>query len=81
MYACDKGSKRAKVRHKLGNGMLIPKLMDYKGLMKFIKSIDIGRVRPLLYESITDDNDPDVVSQIGKTISGCSIDLEERLIQ
>lgn len=76
MYKTGVDSK--KERCKLANGVLLPKLLPYKDLMKFIKSIDIGVLKPIPQaEQIVNQDDPNVTDQV----SGCFLDLEARLLQ
>lgn len=72
-----------KVRAKLGNDVLIPKLVGYKDLMKFIKSIDIGELKPIpqVQSEADEDCNPHPSATSGSKISGCFIDLEYRLLQ
>ena len=76
MYKTGVDSK--KERCKLANGVLLPKILPYKDLMKFIKSIDIGVLKPIPQaEQIENQDDPNVTDQV----SGCFLDLEARLLQ
>ena len=76
MYKTGVDSK--KKRCKLSNGVLLPKLPPYKDLMKFIKSIDIGVLKPIPQaEQIENQDSPNVTQQV----SGCFLDLEARLLQ
>ena len=64
-------SKRS--RSRLENGVLIPKLLHYKALMKFIRSVDIG-VLKAVPSAETEDNDDS--SESSGIVSGCYVDLE-----
>ena len=76
MYKTGVDSKKERCR--LNNGVLLPKLLPYKDLMKFIKSIDIGVLKPIPQEEqIENEDDPNVTDEV----SGCFLDLEARLLQ
>ena len=76
MYKTGVDSK--KKRRKLSNGVLLPKLLPYKDLMQFIKSIDIGVLKPIPQaEEIENQDGPNVTHQV----SGCFLDLEALLLQ
>ena len=76
MYKTGEDSRKERCR--LTNGVLLPKLLAYKDLMKFIKSIDIGVLKQIPQaEQMENLNDPNVTD----LVSGCFIDLEARLLQ
>ena len=72
-----------KSRSRLKNGVLIPKLLDYKALMKFIRSIDIGLLKAIrnVDTEDNDDNSSESSSIERRSISGCYVDLEWRVLQ
>jgi hypothetical protein len=81
-YTTNKHKKGKKTRQTLQNGIHIPKLTTYKDLSKFIKTIDIGKLKPLPdVESEEDEEQLDGAIHIGSVISGCYLDLETRLLQ
>lgn len=72
------GVDSKKERCRLSYGVLLPKLLPYKDLMQFIKSINIGVLKPIpLAEQIENQDDPNVTHQV----CGCFLDLEARLLQ
>ena len=76
MYQTGVDSKKERCR--LSNGVLLPKLLPYKDVMQFIKSIDIGLLKPIAQaEQMENQDDPNVTHQV----SGCFLDLEARLLQ
>lgn len=70
MYKTGVDSKKERCR--LSNGVL-PKLLPYKDLMQFIKSIDIGVLKPIPQaEQMENQDAPNETHQV----SGCFIDLD-----
>ena len=73
-------SKRSWSR--LENGVFIPKLLDYKALMKFIRSDDIGVLKAIpSAETEGDDDSSESSATVRHGISGCYVDLEWHLLQ
>lgn len=63
MYKTGVDSKKR--RRKLSNGVLLPKLLPYKDLMQFIKSIDKGVLKPIPQaEEIENQDGPNVTHQV-----------------
>ena len=76
MYKTGVDSKKERCR--LNNGVLLPELLPYKDLMKFIKTIDIGVLKPIPQaEQIENQDDPNVTDEV----SSFFLDLEARLLQ
>ena len=76
MYKTGVDSK--KERYRLNNGDLLPKLLPYKDLIKFIKTTDIGVLKPIPQaEQIENQDDPNVTNEV----SGYFLDLEASLLQ